>query len=87
MRTTGPILAIGAITVANQSLFGNEPIDWKVPIATGLAAGIFGLIEQASPELAVSVAWAALVTVLFVRLKPGVPAPTETFAKWWEGVK
>lgn len=87
MRSTGPILAVGAITVANQSLINDEPIDWKVPIATGVAVGIFALLEKALPDIAVKVAWLALVSVLFVRIKPGTPSPTESFVKWWEGVK
>lgn len=87
MRSTGPMLAVGAVTVANQSLINSEPIDWRIPIATGLAAGALALIENAVPEIAVGVAWLALVTVLFVRLKPGVPSPTESLMKWWEGVK
>lgn len=87
MRSTGPILAIGAITVANQSLINDEPIDWKVPIATGVAVGVFALVEQGLPDVAVAISWLALVSVLFVRIKPGVPSPTESFVKWWEGVK
>lgn len=86
MRSTGPILAVGAITVANQSLIGGDPIDWKVPIATGVAAGVFALLEKAVPEFAVGLAWLALVSVLFVRIN-NKPSPTESFAKWWEGVK
>lgn len=87
MRSTGPILAVGAVTIANQSIFHDEPLDMRVPIATGIAAGIFALIEKAAPEIAVSLAWVALVSVLFVRLKPNVPSPTESFVTWWEGVK
>lgn len=86
MRSTGPILAVGAITVANQSLIGGDPIDWKVPIATGVAAGIFALLEKAVPEMAVGLSWLALISVLFVRIN-GKPSPTESFVKWWEGVK
>lgn len=86
MRSTGPILAIGAITVANQSLIHDEPIDWRIPIATGLAAGVFALAEKAVPDLAVGIAWVALATVLLARVKPGVPSPTESLLKWWEGV-
>lgn len=86
MRSTGPILAVGAITVANQSLIGGDPIDWKVPIATGVAVGMFTLLEKAVPEMAVGLSWLALISVLFVRIK-GKPSPTESFVKWWEGVK
>ena len=37
-QTTGPILAVGAVTVANNVIFHDEPMDWRVPVATGLAA-------------------------------------------------
>jgi hypothetical protein len=86
MRSTGPLLAVGAVTVANQSIIGNDPIDWKVPIATGVAIGAFALLEKALPELAVGLSWLALVSVLFVRIN-GKPSPTENLLKWWEGVK
>jgi hypothetical protein len=37
-RTIGPVLATGALTIANQTVFNGKPMDWRVPIATGLAA-------------------------------------------------
>jgi hypothetical protein len=83
MRSTGPILAIGAITVANQSVLGDEPFDIRVLIATGLSAGIFALIEKATGDVAVALAWLALVGVVFVRLKPGTPAPVERLLQVW----
>lgn len=83
MRTTGPILAIGAITVANQSIVNDQPMDWRIPVATGIAAGMFALAEKAFGELAVGLSWLALVTILFARLRPNVPAPMESFARWW----
>lgn len=83
-QTTGPILAIGAITLANQSVFHDEDVDWRIPIATGLAAGMFTLAEKAWPEGAKGIAWVALISVLFVRLNPSVPSPVESALKWWE---
>ncbi len=83
-QSTGPILAIGAITMANQSVFHDEDVDWRIPIATGLAAGMFSLAEKAWPEGVKGIAWVALVSVLFVRLNPAVPAPVESALKWWE---
>lgn len=83
MRSTGPILAVGAITVANQSILHDQPIDWRVPIATGIAVGIFSLIEHAWPDGAVGLAWLALVTTIFVPLTPGVPPPAQSLAAWW----
>lgn len=83
MRSTGPILAVGAITVVNQSIVNGQPIDWRVPIATGIAAGLFGLAEKAAGDFVVGLSWIALVAVLFARLTPGVPSPAESFVRWW----
>lgn len=85
MRSTGPILTIGAITVFNGSVVHNEPLDWRVVIATGFAAAAFALIEKALPDVAPALAWVALVTVLFVRTNPRVPSPIESGFAWWEG--
>jgi hypothetical protein len=84
MRTTGPVLAIGGITVANAVLFNNKPFDWKVPIATGIAAGAFALGEKAWEKGAVALAWMALVTILVTRVDPKVPSPVETLNNWWK---
>lgn len=86
-KSTGPILAIGAITVANQTLLNGQPLDWRVPVATGLAAAVFALVEKGSEELAVGLAYVALATLLFSRTNPKVPSPAETMLKWWEGGK
>lgn len=82
-QTTGPVLAIGGITLANQVIFNGKPMDWRIPIATGLTAGGFALMEKLSVELATGLAWVALVAVLFVRLTPDVPAPAESAVKWF----
>lgn len=84
MKTTGPVLAIGAITVANNVLFNNKPFDWRVPIATGIAAGAFALGEKAWPQGATALAWMALVTILITRIDPKVPSPVETLNHWWK---
>lgn len=82
-RTVGPILVIGAITVANESIVNDKPINWRVPVATAIAAAAFSLAEKAWEDGAVALAYLALVSVLFVRLDPKVPAPVESFAAWW----
>lgn len=83
MKTTGPILAVGAVTVANQSLFHGRPVDWRVPIATGLAAIGFGLAERAWPKGAEILAWTALLTVLLTRTSPNIPSPSESAVAWF----
>lgn len=86
-RTTGPILAIGGITLVNQSVVNGQPINWRVPVAAGLAAGIFGLLEKGWEDGAVALSYLALVAVLFSRIDKNVPAPVESFNKWWNGGK
>lgn len=84
-RSTGPILAVGAITVANRTVVHGQPMDWRVPIATGLAAGVLALIERGWEDGAVGLAWLALVTVLFVRVEPNTPSPVESAERFWRG--
>ncbi len=84
MKSTGPVLAIGAITMANNVFFNNKPFDWRVPIATGIAAGAFALAEKAWPQGATALAWMALVTILITRVDPKVPSPVETLNFWWK---
>lgn len=82
MRSTGPVLAIGAITVINQVGFQEKPIDWKVPIATGIAATLFALAEKAAGDTVVDLAYLALVVSLFVPIG-GNPAPIEVAAAYF----
>lgn len=86
-RTTGVILAIGAVTVVNETIFLKQDIDWRVPIATGFAAGAFALMERGWEAGAVGLAWLALVATMFVRIKPGQPTPVETALAYWEGTR
>ncbi len=82
-RSTGPILAIGAITMVNNNIFHREPVDLRVPIATGIAAGAFALFEKGWEEGAVFLSYLALLTILMTRTTPNVPSPTESFVAWW----
>jgi hypothetical protein len=81
--TTGPILAVGALTMANASLFHDQPVDWRIPIATGFAALGFSAAEQAWPRGARMLAWTALLTVLLTRTNPKIPSPVESAIDWW----
>lgn len=82
-QSTGPVLALGGITIANESLIHNQPLSWRVVIGTGLLAGFLALLEQASAPLAKGLAYLALATVLLTRVNPAVPSPTESFVSWW----
>lgn len=82
--TTGPILAMGGVTLFNSMILNGREFDPKVPIATLIAAGMFGLAEKALPQTATALAWMALVAVLLTRVQPGVPAPVESLSLWWK---
>lgn len=81
--TTGPVLALGAITIINQSVMHDTPFDFRVVIATGAAAVMFIPLEKAFPKAATMLAWTALAAVLLTRIN-GVPSPSETFVDWFE---
>lgn len=81
--STGPILGIGALTLANRVVFNDRPMDWKVPIATTIAAVLFAGAERAIGQTAVRLAYLALLTSVFVRVDPAVPAPAESALTWF----
>lgn len=82
-QSTGPILAVGAITLTNRVIFNGQPMDWKVPIGTTIAALLFSGAERAIGPVAVGLAYLALVSVVFVRVDPAVPSPAESALKWF----
>lgn len=82
-ESTGPILAVGAITVANRTVFNDQPMDWKVPIGTAIAAVLFAGAESAFGPAAKYMAYLALVTVVFARVDPSVPSPAESALRWF----
>ncbi|HEX5566658.1 MAG TPA: hypothetical protein VFY14_06965 [Streptomyces sp.] len=83
-ESTGPILAVGALTLANRTIFNDRAMDWKVPIGTAIAAVLFAGAEKAVGRSAVWLAYLALVTVVFVRVDPEVPAPAESALRWYD---
>jgi hypothetical protein len=81
--STGPILAVGGITLANRVVFNGQPMDWKVPIGTTIAALLFAGAERAVGRTAVNLAYLALITVVLVRVDPKVPSPAESALRWF----
>jgi hypothetical protein len=77
-RSTGPIVATGAIAYANQVIGNGKSwtAELRIPVATAIAAGFLTLLEHASPELAVGIAWIALITSLVAPLGGGNAAVT-----------
>lgn len=84
MRSTAPVLAIGAITLTNMVILHRQPLDMRVPIATAAAALVFAGAEKVWEPGAVGVAYLALVTTLFVPIA-GQPAPIQSAQEWWSG--
>lgn len=83
-QSTGPIVAVGLITLGNETLLLGQDLNPRIIVATGVAAGGLYLIERLSVSLAVGIAWIALITVLFARVIPGHPAPMENLLTWWK---
>lgn len=81
--TTGPILAIGAITVTNSVIFNDREMDWRPVVATGLAVAMFAGAEKVWADGAKMLAYTALVAVCLSRIQPDVPSPVESALKWW----
>lgn len=84
-RSTGPILAVGAITIANRSLLAKEqqPVDFKVIGGTAITAMGLAFFERVNEPLAVGLAWVALVAVLFARIDAKAGAPAENLLRIW----
>lgn len=85
--TLGPVLATGMVTIVNTTVFHDQPMDWRVPVATGLAAVGFGLMERAWPQGATILAWSMFLTLVLTRTNPAVPSPTESALAWWNASK
>lgn len=81
-RSLGPMLAVGGITLFNESVVHGRPVDWRIPVATGIAAGMLAMVERISEGAAVGIAYVALVTILLARVKPNVPSPIESLVDW-----
>jgi hypothetical protein len=76
--STGPVIAAGAITYANQVIGNGRP--WAseliIGVGTAVAAGLLALLEHASPELAAGIAWIALISCLLITPAGGRSAVT-----------
>lgn len=82
-KTTGIVLATGAVTIVNETVFHSQPMDWRVPIATGIAAVGFSLAERVWPLGAEILAWSSFLTIMLARINPKVPSPAESAAAWF----
>lgn len=88
--STGPVLAVGGVALANTLLLSrNKPDDpfragARIVVGTGIAAALLGLLEQASPELSRALAHLALVAVIFVPVD-GQPSIASNLVRIVEG--
>jgi len=91
-QSTGIVLAVGGITLANEIIFAplsrnasakpswSQTVNWRViPATLGLALAL-GLLERAAPGLAVGLAWLSMLTVLVVPFG-NAPTPLENVLK------
>lgn len=68
-RSTGIVLAVGAITLTNEAIFApmlgeKVQVNWRiVPATLGLALAL-GALERIAPKFAIGLAWLALVTAV-----------------------
>jgi hypothetical protein len=72
-ESTGIVVAIGAMSYGNDVVFNGQSPGEAIPVivATGIAAGLLGLMERVNKQLAVGIAWIALVTMTLVKPKSG----------------
>jgi hypothetical protein len=72
-KSTGIIVAVGAMAYGNDVLFNKQSPAKAVPVivATGIAAGMLALFEHVNQSLAVGIAWIAFVTAALIKPKSG----------------
>lgn len=80
-RSTGPLLAVGALTMANATLLNDKPIDLRIPVATGVLVLIAAAAERVGGDIVVGIAWVALVTSFVARTRSDTPSPAESLVR------
>lgn len=85
-RSTGIVLATGAVTFANEALFaplagtGKVQVNWRIiPATAGLALAL-ALLERAAAGFAVGLAWLGLAAVLVIPFG-NAPTPLDNAAR------
>lgn len=81
--STTPIVIAGSLTALSDYMQGHG-VQFRVLLATGIAATIFSIAEPIDPSLIVGVAWLAMVGSLVVTRPNGAPSPVEVFLAKWE---
>ena len=67
-ESTGIIVAAGGIAWGNDVILNGQPWSGTIPviIATGIAALLFDGLEHVNQQMAVGIAWIALVTTILL---------------------
>lgn len=84
-RSTGIVLAVGAITLTNEVVFApllgeKVSVNWRIiPATLGLALAL-GAVERLSPRFAVGLAWLSLITAVTVPFG-NAPTPLDNATK------
>ena len=85
-QSAGIVLAVGAVTLANEAIFAplldgaKVTVNWRiVPATLGLALAL-GALEKIAPGFAVGLAWLALATAVVVPIG-NAPTPLENASK------
>jgi hypothetical protein len=67
-KSTGVVIAIGAMSYGNDVVFNGQNPTQAIPVivATGIAAGLLALLERVNQQMAVGIAWIALVTMALI---------------------
>jgi hypothetical protein len=85
-QSTGIVLAVGALTFANEALFApaagsaKVQINWRiVPATAGLALALAAL-EKVAPGFAVGLAWLSMLVVLAIPMG-NAPTPVQNLNK------
>lgn len=72
-KSTGIILAVGGMSYGNDVIFNGQSPTQGIPVivGTGIAAALLTLLERVNQQLAVGLAWIALITMALVPPKHG----------------
>lgn len=74
-ESTGIILTAGGITFANEWLQTRTP-NWRIPVATGVAALFFNGVEKVYPKAAVGLSVITLISVFVTPIHGKSPMET-----------
>lgn len=83
--STTPIVLTGAATLLADYMQG-QGVKWNVALGTGIAAGVFALIERVDPPMITGLAWVAFIGSMVAPRKTGNP-PVEVFLNQWNKVQ